>query len=356
MNHPQNLLLKVLCLSLLSITTVLSCFSQNEKDSIDAILRSQFNFSPLEIAAVTRGLMITKELQSDNRAEVAVCGAVYIPVPIDFADASYRNIEALRIDSDITAIGRFSVPPELKDLDSLTLEEEDVKALRKCSPGHCTIKMSRSAMKRFRKEIDWDRWDYQRRVLSLVKDMLIGYTRSYLAGGNDSMGVYDDQTYSLNKAEEFEKILKESPGLLNDQPGLFSHLESFPRDSLPGSTDIIYWQKEKFEKIKPVLSLNHVTIYHPGATNSKTIVTTKQIYANHFFEASLVQIVMMRDTADSTGFYALYLRRSCFDDLRKAKLFDFSKDIHREIYQRVREEILWTKERILSLYAAKIVK
>lgn len=353
MNYPVGLLQRILLLALALLLWVPPCLSGNEKDSIEAVLRLQFNFSHSEIAALDRGMVVAKELKSDNPAEVAVCGAVYIPVPFGFAIDKYREVETFKAGSDVQEIARFSIPPESKDLNGLTMEEDDALALRNCSPGHCAIKMSAAAMKRFRTEITWDAPGYRERVLSLMKELLIGYARTYMTGGNDSMGEYDDQAYSLSRADEFHKLLRETPSLLSDAPGLFKHLENFPRDTLPESMEFIYWQKEKFEKIKPVVSLNHVTVYGAGTSKPKTLITSKQIYANHYFEASLAQIAILQDSAREPGFYALYLSRSSFDDLRKHKLIDFSREIRRAIYQRTREQIVWAKGRIESLYRAQ---
>ncbi len=346
---PRSVILKSLHLSLALVLSAAPCLSQHGIASFDTLV-APFGFSRSEIDAAAGGAVITKELSSGNPAEIAVVGAVYIPVPVDFATDAYLNIESFKTLADVPEIGRFSTPPAPGDLNSLTLDDEDIQALGKCSPGHCMVKLSAAEMKRFRKEIRWDDPDYRERALSLMKELILGDARSYLSGGNASMGEYDDQSYPLVRAREFDKLLRETPSLVGDEPGLFTHLEYFPRDILHGATDIIFWQKEQFEKIKPVVSLNHMTIYRPDPAGSRTMITLKQIYATHHFEASLVEIALIRDPARTNGFFEVYLRRSSFDDLRKSKLFDFSKEIRRAIYQKVKEEIASRKTRIVSLY------
>ena len=56
---------------------------------------------------------------------------------------------------------------------------------------------------------------------------------------------------------------------------------------LPNVENFIYWSKEMFS-LKPVINLFHVTIYTRERHGTKDVfITSKQIYASHYFETSL---------------------------------------------------------------------
>lgn len=328
------------------------CQSQIGRDSIHNLLRHNFSFTSAELSAVDRGDIITQLVQTDNPAELAVCGAAHLHVPLEFAVEQYRNVKTFKEGSVFPQTGEMSVPPRLTDFNGLTLEEEDIKALQDCKPGDCKVKMSKAMMQRFHTEIDWNKPDYRSQVLAFTKAMLLDLVRSYIAQGNDALGDYDDETPSLHKADEYQEILHENPNFFLCDSALFRYLDRFPNAPLANAEDIFYWQKEVFGKIKPVFSLNHLTICTPDSNRSTTLVASQQIYANHYFEVSLTITALLKDEARS-GVYVLYLNRSCFDDLRKKGIVDMRPKIRSEIYKQVQEELRWAKGRFESLYQRK---
>jgi hypothetical protein len=327
-----------------------SCKSQTVADSVDDFLRTNFSFSRDDLSGIERGKVVTKMLKSDSPAEVAVCGAMHLRIPVDVVVKMYRRLEISRIGSAVVDIGKLGEPARMEDLEHLTLEDEDIKALRTCRPGASEVKLSTDQIRRFQKEIDWNSTDYRDRVSALMKKILLDYVKAYRAAGNNKLAEYDDQGYSLFMADEFHEILHETPALFTYGTGMFEYLERYPSETLPNATESIYWQKEKFEKIKPIISLNDVTVYTPVGGKADALIATKQIYANHYYEASLTMTALIRDRARSQGFYLLYLNRSRFDDLRRKGVLDYDSRIRSEIFKRVQSELQWTRAHIQMLY------
>jgi hypothetical protein len=177
---------------------------------------------------------------------------------------------------------------------------------------------------------------------------LIDYVKAYLARGDKAMCEYDDEDYSLRMADDFQEVLHESPNLFHYGPELLNYLGNFPTVNLTNIGDFIYWQKEIFGRVKPVISLDHVTIYRPSPDRPIALVTSKQIYATHYFEASFVVRVLMGD--ERGELYVIYLNRSRFDDLGRHKFSYPETEIRNEIYKRVKDELKWGKERLEVLY------
>ncbi|HLX11325.1 MAG TPA: hypothetical protein VKS81_00800 [Bacteroidota bacterium] len=324
--------------------------AQNATDSVHKFLRASFKFSDSELAAIDSGKVVAKVLPADNPAEVAVCGAAHLTIPASFATEQYGKMESFETGSDMEEIGRFGSPAKVKDLDGLTLEEDDISALRDCSPGHCDIKLSADAMKRFRSEISWDAPDYRNKVLALMKVVLVGYVQSYRIGGTDSMREYDDQSYKLDRGAEFRKFLHESPSLISAEPKLVSYLDRAPQDTGSSRSEYTFWEKEDLPNVKPVLGLYHAIAYRSKVDANRTFLISKQIYANHFFEGSLTQMELIRDNGPRHGFYALYLRRATIDNLRHHGFLDFSGKIRDALFELIHSQMVWMKNRVETLY------
>jgi hypothetical protein len=85
----------------------------------------------------------------------------------------------------------------------------------------------------------------------------------------------------------------------------------YTRDQSPDVSEFLYWSIETFG-LKPVTSITHVSIY---VQPERTVVASKQIYASHYFDASLGLTAALDDpgAVSGPGMYLLYLNRSRID-------------------------------------------
>jgi hypothetical protein len=164
------------------------------------------------------------------------------------------------------------------------------------------------------KEIDWSSPDAEQKVTELGRTALLQYVERYLAGGNEQLSEYSDKKQPLRVAEQFDAILKASPYIFDYDPEFYEYLSHYPKKHLDDVEDFLYWSKEKFG-LKPVISVTHMSIYRKPGLNI-TLIASKQIYANHYFEASLGLTVALAAGQDpSPSFYLLYFNRSRSDSL-----------------------------------------
>ncbi|MCP4396280.1 MAG: hypothetical protein GY801_03075 [bacterium] len=118
--------------------------------------------------------------------------------------------------------------------------------------------------------------------------------------------------------------------------------------------DFFYWSEEQYG-LKPVLNLFHITIYQRKQDDSNDIfITSKQIYASHYFESSLgfTAFVDERGGQDYANSYLMYLNRSRFDQLRgplKKMIISLAKG---RVYNGIEHYFRMVKER---LEAARVV-
>jgi hypothetical protein len=253
---------------------------------------------------------------------------------------------------EVVEIKRFDVPPQLSNLSGFTLEPDELSALRECEVANCDMKLSATVIKHLRQEVDWAKPDCQHRVTELVKQMLIDYVKSYLGGGSVAMGQYDDQKYPLRQADEFHELLQNSNYLYEYVPELYKYLEVYPRGELADVEDFIFWSKRKYQRLRPIVCVNHVTIFRGSAGKVQTWIASKQIYANHYFEASLELTALIEEegNADNSGFLLLHLSRSRLDTLRKKTLPGMERTIRKEMLSKIDQEMNATKVKIEELY------
>ena len=271
-------------------------------------------FSAGEVADLEHGSIVRHTLPATAPGEVAAVGAVRIHASKERFAAAYRDIVHFKRNPGVLEIGRFSNPPQLSDLESLTINHDDFD-LRGCRIGDCDIRLPAAAIRRFEKEIDWKRPDADAKAASLFKQMLLDNVRSYVSGGPGRITQYDDDKMPVLPVEDFQGLLKSSPYIESAFPGLRAHLASYPAEPLPGAEDFLYWSKEKFG-IAPFISVTHVTLAPEGA--HEYVATTRDVYSSRYFNASLALVIASDSVSDPHSFYIFYVNRSRASALRGA--------------------------------------
>ena len=271
-------------------------------------------FSAGEVADLEHGSIVRHTLPATAPGEVAAVGAVRIHASKARFAAAYRDIVHFKRNPGVLEIGRFSNPPQLSDLESLTINHDDFD-LRGCRIGDCDIRLPAAAIRRFEKEIDWKRPDADAKAALLFKQMLLDNVRSYVSGGPGRITQYDDDKMPVLPVEDFQGLLKSSPYIESAFPGLRAHLASYPAEPLPGAEDFLYWSKEKFG-IAPFISVTHVTLAPEGA--HEYVATTRDVYSSRYFNASLALVIASDSVSDPHSFYIFYVNRSRASALRGA--------------------------------------
>src|SRR5688500_8128072 len=207
----------------------------------------------------------------------------------------------------ILEIGKFGKEPSLGDLQNLTIESRDIEDLKECVVGDCPVKLSAPMIERFQKEINWQSSDYQENATNLFKQMLLEYVRDYRARGEAALIEYNDKRDGIRLAAE-QRALSSASSYIND-------VLADRQSDLRLVEDALVWSKIKFG-LKPVIAINHVTIYkRDGDVGPQVLVASKQIYANHYFNAFLALTAFVNVAGASEGAYLVYENRSRADGL-----------------------------------------
>jgi hypothetical protein len=295
--------------------------AQERPRRLDDFLTQTVALDPGQMAALSKGEVVAKVLPTGDDRDVSVFGVVHVSVPRAlFLDRQRDFPAALRTPTRNTA-RLFSMPATLADVQTIEVTRKDLDDLRSCRPSDCNFKLPVTDMDNLRRAIDLSASDAVARVSAYVRQRMVEYVTAYRERGNAAMIVYDDLG-SVHSSDALAAMLSDSSYIFRPAPSLGLHLASYPRDSLPGATEVIFWSLDDLPHVRRVLRITHETVYSPPELPGTTILAAKQIYANHYFEAGLELLTAVDDAAPPAGITLIAVRRYRFDHLPSGGLLN----------------------------------
>jgi hypothetical protein len=285
-----------------------------EQDAARGFLATSFNLTNADFDRINQGQVVARTLPVTDPREVGTFGVVRVRITPEFYVERLADIANFKRDDAVLQIGVFGNPPTLQDVGGLTLDDADIRSLRGCRIGDCGMQLSADAISRFREELDWRRADAQQHANSLMRQILVEYVTEYQKAGAAASMQYADQPIPVNLRSEFVALAEAERGAWLQFPTLKQHLFEYPRAGAPGTTDVVYWSKEKVGR-RTVASVTHLAISRTaGDSPTDYAVASKHIYGTHYFDASLGLTVLLRDrSSPSAATYVAYLNRSRVD-------------------------------------------
>ena len=302
--RPFTMLIPIALLAVSGAATV---------DQSRTFLMAAFDLSSAEIGRLDHGEVISRTLDVKNHREIATLGIVRINTSPSTYVERLADITTFKRTEGVLQIGRFSSIPQLGDVASLSIDEPDLKRLRECRVEDCDVRLSADVIERVQREIDWHAADASRQATLLIRQLLVDYVARYRQGGTAAAMEYADRGPRLNVGREFAALLEADTVTSSYAPRLRRHLLEYPT-STERMTDFVYWSKE-LVRGRPVISITHVAT--AAAIDDSPVAYTvgsKQIYATHYFDASLGLTFLVPDrSAASSGTFVVYLNRSRID-------------------------------------------
>ncbi len=260
-----------------------------------------------------RGEAVARTL-GDEPGEVAVFAAVRTKADGARFVAWVRQIAALKQSPFVKQIARFSDPPALEDVRTLTLDDDDVGDIRECRPGDCGLKLSAEEIRRLqaastssgsRVAIDEE---FRRIVLARAEAYL---ARGLAALPPDASGDHTDRPEAV-----FGQLLAHAPFIAAHAPALTAYMAQYPQPAPPHVESFLYWSKEVLGG-RPMISITQDAILQPGIADlPEAVVLSKQIFATHYTNGSLSVTAVVPATAAGQH-YLLYFNRSQVDVLSR---------------------------------------
>lgn len=291
-----NALVVALGLALLQPLT-----AQVRSTNPEPVLAQRFGFTPDELARARSGQAVAKLLPRNDASDVGVLAAVRVDADSSRLVTWFRDVAGFRKAAELGLSHRLSAPPQIGDFADLSLDADELAALRACRPGKCDLLIGDEAIARFQSEVDWASPDAARRANLTVRQLLLSYADAYLRGGDAALGTLHDGKNPRVRADEFHQVLWQSKDLYDVAPPLTAYLEQFPQGQPPLTEQFLYWGKGG---VGPDASITlHQVVIYP-APGGATYVVDKQLFASRYVDAGLV-VFSLAKAPDGKGFYAI---------------------------------------------------
>ncbi len=296
--------------------------AQQTAAPVATFLTKSIGLDAAQLAAVERGDIVVRTLETGNARDVAVFGIVTLGASRDVYARALRDFRSSLRTPTRQHFGLFGPSPTAADLAALTIDRREAEDLKKCKPGSCDFKLPATEMQELRSTIDWSKAP-ETQIAAYARRRLAEYVAAYRARGDSAMVVYDDNG-NVRASSAFASLLAQSPYVYQYAPSLASYLASYPRVKSEAMHEAIYWSEDVAPRLRKVHSVNHVVLYAPPELPGVTLVATKQLYADHYFEAAfdLTTLIDRAGQGAPGGSYLIVLRRFRFDNLPSGGLLN----------------------------------
>jgi len=290
----------------LSVATALSGTSQLNPN-LERFFRDNVGLSDDQIAAIRNGQPVATTLPPRTPSEILLFGAVYIHALPEAYFQYARDFDRLRRTPGFLALGVFTDPPQLSDLQGFGFDADDINTLEKCEPGHCRIQLPATSIEELHRSVDWSAADVDEQVNQLLRKRVMERLLAYQREGNKALGAYNDKRDPTEVPEQFAYLLSYGNALSEHEPDLYHYLLVYPHAKPAHYEETFYWAKVKFG-LKPTLRIVHmVTMRGSPADPVANAIARKQLYSSHYFETALELSVSVREADDpkQVGFYLI---------------------------------------------------
>ena len=308
----------------------------------------QSSFTPADTAALEGGNVIARVMPGGAEHEIVTVAAVKIRATREQTTSYYGQMISYVDGKVTTAFGRFGNPPAPADVAMLALEPDELAQIKSCKPRDCDIRIGGTALTAFRSSIDWNAPDAAERANTRVRQAIVDYAAAYMKNGNAALVSYNDRAEPVSAAEQWRGILANSAYFQQYSPALRDYLDQYPGKPLAGAKDVLYWVREHYTGLSPVVSIVHGVIYSDPARPDRVVVAQKQLYASHYYDGSLALATVIEATEGGTPVtYLVYANRSR-GDLLKGGFGGLKRKIARDQAKSSAEQTLGTIKSVLE--------
>lgn len=237
----------------------------------------KLGFEAKDAIALARGQVAAKPLEPGCDSELSAMGAVVLPASIDEIVTRFSDLSLLVESGMVVAAHRFSDSPSLDDLAALEIPEEDAKGLVKAKVSDSDVKLSPTEIAALHGRVPPTH-------IELYKRALLQRLAEWKREGVEGLGTYADKKRPVDQTEVSKELLEQLSAMR-------------PNESLARTDAFEYWATVKFADFKPLVEVNHVSVYRgDGVARIETV----QIYASHYCE-SLVTAVDLYELPPQHG-------------------------------------------------------
>ncbi|MEP6621272.1 MAG: hypothetical protein ABJE47_18245 [bacterium] len=191
----------------LLLTAASSAFGQNTPSRLVQFLHDNIGLGDKQLAAMERGEIVVKALDTRDKRDVAIFAIVTTSVSRDAYTQRLRDFQSWLPRPSRTHYGVFSDPPVAQDVRSLVLDARGIDELKNCQPHACDVKLPATEMQKFREQLAAGGDDQLGAITQYAKQRLVEYIGDYRMHGDSTMTVYDDDKSSVRASDAFAALL-----------------------------------------------------------------------------------------------------------------------------------------------------
>ena len=333
-------LLGCIALAGCAAVVVIPLRAQGPPARLTSFLQQHIGVDQGQLAAIERGDAVVKVLKTENERDVAVFGIITVDVPRAFYVTRLEDFpNSLRAPTR-PHFGIFHTPASPADVADATVPAHDVDDVKQCTPGDCNFKMPAADMQRLHNEIDWSAPHPETQLTAYLRRRMVEYVTDYRTRGDSALVVYDD-VGGVRASDAFAALLAQSPYVYQDLPSLRQYLTSYPHAQLDSAREVLFWADDSTSGLKPILSVTHEVVFAPSELPDMTVMASKQIWANHYFEGvfDLTGIVDRARASGKPGIYLVLLRRFRFDDLPSGGIINIRGKVVGKLRDQLRADL-----------------
>jgi hypothetical protein len=218
---------------------------------------------------------------------MAALGVVIADAAPEAFIESYRSLATFKQNPATIESGMLRATPTLSDLQSLTIDDKDLYSLAKAGARSSDVKLSEQEIARLH-EISGGSTrltpQMKTKLAVAYKKILLERVGSYLTNGAQALGTYCDKEESVAANDAFVSLAQEQAETAGHCGDLYNYLENYPQAKDSGFESFVYWAKQRFGDLKPVINIVQVLIHRHG---HRVFIASKQIYSSHYTEAGL---------------------------------------------------------------------
>ena len=291
---------------LLLVVGAAICGGAQTTSELNHYFQQDVGLSLDQITAIRGGQAVSRKLPSRIPDEVFVFGAVFVKAPPDSYPKMAYDFDRMSKVPGYLAIGKFSDPPQVSDLNGYSYDSDDIKALKDCKPGNCQIQMPAGGIEELQKSVDLSAPDAMDKANAYLREKVIERLLAYQKGGNQVLGEYNDKKNPTQVAQQFKYMLSYATVLPKVLPDYYNYLLDYPKDKPANVENMFYWDKVKFG-LKPTLRVVQVvTMKGNNPHEPAYTIAEKQLYSSHYFETALdITFCILSDDPKQPGFYLI---------------------------------------------------
>ena len=275
-----------------------------------AFLEPTVGVSADDRAKLDAGDVIARVLPADD-GHIAFFAAARLKARPEALIEWTRAIDELKRGSMVLAAGRISDPIADNDLDALTLEPEEINALRRCRVSGCDFKLAVAEIHGLQAALRDAESEWRDAVQREFRRILLERARLHRHSGLLALPPYADHGGRMSVGEAFSAMTARSPWLTRGFPDVVNSLLAPRRLPPPAGDGFYYWSRDRYGAGKAVITVTYVQLLQSDRTPQAMAVST-QLYASHYIDGALGVTAVACDEA-ARSCYLTYLNRTRVD-------------------------------------------